>query len=122
MAYRTGGTAAAVIDGRTGYLVSTGNVADLADKLERLLHSAELRARMGEAGRRFVEGTFTLDAWAARHEEFYADAPSQSGNQTSSRRKRLQTGSRPHLCGKTDTVPMSETTWGNTTTHAQIFI
>ena len=72
VAYRTGGTAAAVIDGRTGYLVSTGNVADLADKLERLLHSAELRARMGEAGRRFVEGTFTLDAWAARHEEFYA--------------------------------------------------
>ncbi|HEY8613785.1 MAG TPA: glycosyltransferase family 1 protein, partial [Roseomonas sp.] len=40
-----------VVEGETGLLVPPGTVAPLAGALSRLSASAELRARMGEAGR-----------------------------------------------------------------------
>ena len=49
-----------VLDGETGYLVSPGDSAGLADALVRLLDDPELRARMGSAGRALVD-----PAWRA---------------------------------------------------------
>jgi glycosyltransferase involved in cell wall biosynthesis len=43
----------------------------MSASVERLITDRELRRSMGEAGRRFVERAFSLDAFARRHEDFY---------------------------------------------------
>jgi glycosyltransferase involved in cell wall biosynthesis len=69
--HRIGGTADGVKDGETGHLIAVGDFASLVDRLARLLQDAELRARMGAAGRRLAVERFSLQALAARHEQFY---------------------------------------------------
>jgi glycosyltransferase involved in cell wall biosynthesis len=51
VATRSGGPEELIEHGRTGLLVHPGDDAELADALERLASSAELRARLGEAAR-----------------------------------------------------------------------
>jgi phosphatidylinositol alpha-1,6-mannosyltransferase len=51
VAYRSGGAAEAVRDGETGILVAEGDENALRDALTRLIQDAELRARLGAAGR-----------------------------------------------------------------------
>lgn len=51
VATRMGGLQEVVRDGQTGLLVDSGDVAGLAAALDRLLADAELRTRMGAAGR-----------------------------------------------------------------------
>jgi len=48
-----------VEDGVNGYLVTPGDVASLADALEKLINDPLLRARMGRAGREMVLARFT---------------------------------------------------------------
>jgi glycosyltransferase involved in cell wall biosynthesis len=60
------GAAEAVIDGETGYLVPPGDVQATASALDRILGDAGLRARIGEQGRRHVEGYFGQDQYVAR--------------------------------------------------------
>lgn len=48
----------AVVDGRTGFVVAEGEVDPLAARLGELLASAELRRRMGAAGRKLAEKNF----------------------------------------------------------------
>jgi phosphatidylinositol alpha-1,6-mannosyltransferase len=66
------GAAEAVIDGETGLLVPQGDAVAAADSLIRLLESRELRMRLGEAGRRRVDG-FTWARLAERLRESYAE-------------------------------------------------
>lgn len=73
VAYATGGVPEGIVDGETGCLVPTGDVVGLADHLAQLLGDAGKRERMGRAGRRFVEGRYSLAAAAARHESFYRE-------------------------------------------------
>lgn len=49
-----GGSAEAVIDGETGFIVPPRRPRDLADRIIVLLRDPELRRRMGDAGRRAV--------------------------------------------------------------------
>ena len=58
-----------VEDGQTGLLVKKRDAADLADKLETLLQDADLRKKMGIAGRKKYEERFTLE----RFERNFAD-------------------------------------------------
>jgi glycosyltransferase involved in cell wall biosynthesis len=51
VATRVGGVSDVVRDGEDGFLVEPGAVDDLADRLARLAGDADLRRRMGEAGR-----------------------------------------------------------------------
>jgi glycosyltransferase involved in cell wall biosynthesis len=51
----------AVIDGETGFLVPAGDTEAFAARVRALVEDPELRARMGAAGRRFVEDRFRLD-------------------------------------------------------------
>jgi glycosyltransferase involved in cell wall biosynthesis len=51
IAARKGGLPEIVVDGVTGFLVDAQSPAQLADRLERLLASSELRRRMGMAAR-----------------------------------------------------------------------
>lgn len=70
--YNTGGAAAAVRDGVTGYVVPTGDVEVLAARLGHLLRDADLRSRFGSAGRSYVRSHYSLNALADRHEALYS--------------------------------------------------
>jgi len=59
---RAGGIPEIVQPGLNGELVEPGDAAGLATALNRLLDSAVLRARMGAAGREWVERHFSIDA------------------------------------------------------------
>jgi len=74
---RSGGVPDAVRDGETGILVDPDHPASVAAGITRLLTDAELRGRMGAAGRRAVETYYNWDRVAGdlRHidEEFRSD-------------------------------------------------
>lgn len=65
------GISEAIADGETGLLVPPGDSAALAAALAHLLGDAELRARLGAAGRRRAQALFSQTAMAARAEEIY---------------------------------------------------
>ncbi|GAA2225904.1 glycosyltransferase family 4 protein [Kitasatospora cystarginea] len=62
----SGGAPDAVLEGETGYVVSGRSAAAAAERIVRLLHDEELRRRMGEAGRRWVERSWRWDLLAGR--------------------------------------------------------
>jgi glycosyltransferase involved in cell wall biosynthesis len=51
-----------ITDGVNGYVVPPGDALALADALERLLQDADLRSRLGQAGRERVEQKFSTAA------------------------------------------------------------
>ncbi len=70
MAVNSGGPAEFVEDGRTGMLARSGSPHDMADALEPLLVSRELREQIGRAGReRYLEEYTT----AALRRRFFAE-------------------------------------------------
>ena len=71
VAYATGGVPDGIRDGETGFLVPTGRVSTLTERVARLLRDRALRDRMAKAGRAFVERKYSLTAFAERHEAFY---------------------------------------------------
>ncbi|MFD7438637.1 glycosyltransferase family 4 protein [Streptomyces sp. NPDC059861] len=65
----SGGAPDAVLDGETGWVVRGGSVEDCADRIVTLLGDAELRRRMGERGRAWVEERWRWDLLAERLKE-----------------------------------------------------
>jgi phosphatidylinositol alpha-1,6-mannosyltransferase len=61
IAGRSGGIPAAVSDGETGLLVDAERDEAVAEAVARLLDDSGLRARLGAAGRRAVEGHYNWD-------------------------------------------------------------
>jgi len=66
-----GGNKEAVLDGATGLVVPVRDPVRLSEAILRLAGDAELRTRLGKAGRRRVEEHFTLEACVARYEALY---------------------------------------------------
>jgi phosphatidyl-myo-inositol dimannoside synthase len=62
----SGGAPDAVRDGVTGYLVSGRDVAQVTERAVRLLRDPGLRARMGAAGRAWVDAEWRWDVLADR--------------------------------------------------------
>ncbi|MEU5978607.1 glycosyltransferase family 4 protein [Streptomyces sp. NPDC047315] len=66
----SGGAPDAVLDGETGWVVRGGTdeaaVAETGERIVTLLQDPELRRRMGERGRRWVEETWRWDLLAER--------------------------------------------------------
>jgi glycosyltransferase involved in cell wall biosynthesis len=60
-----------VVDGVTGLLTPPGDVAGLAEAIDRLAGDAGLRSRMGRAGRAFVEENYRWEENAAQMERLY---------------------------------------------------
>ncbi|MEU6888798.1 glycosyltransferase family 4 protein [Streptomyces viridosporus] len=60
----SGGAPDAVLDGETGWVVPGGSPDQAADRIVTLLGDAELRCRMGERGRRWVEEKWRWDLLA----------------------------------------------------------
>jgi glycosyltransferase involved in cell wall biosynthesis len=71
IAGRAGGTADAVVDGVTGFVVGTAEEGAAA--VERLLRDRDLMERMGHAGRERARG-FVLEEFAAKMRAVYAEA------------------------------------------------
>ena len=68
-----GGSNESVSEGTSGFLIPRGDVETLRTRLEQLLRSAELRQRLGCAGRRRYEAEFTFEAMLAKTVQVYAD-------------------------------------------------
>ncbi|MCM1976533.1 MULTISPECIES: glycosyltransferase family 4 protein [unclassified Streptomyces] len=62
----SGGAPDAVLDGETGWVVRGGSPSQAADRITALLGDAELRRRMGERGREWVEEKWRWDLLAER--------------------------------------------------------
>ncbi|MFI6724590.1 glycosyltransferase family 4 protein [Streptomyces sp. R-74717] len=62
----SGGAPDAVLDGETGWVVRGGSVEESADRIVTLLRDPELRQRMGERGRAWVEEKWRWDLQADR--------------------------------------------------------
>jgi phosphatidylinositol alpha-1,6-mannosyltransferase len=62
----SGGAPDAVLDGETGWVVRGDSVGEAAERIVALLGDAELRRRMGERGRRWVEEKWRWDLLAER--------------------------------------------------------
>jgi glycosyltransferase involved in cell wall biosynthesis len=77
VATRAGGLPDAVEDGVTGLLVPPGDPAALRGALERLLGDAELRRRLGAAGRERARATFSRRAAAERTVALYREVAAQ---------------------------------------------
>jgi len=58
IATRVGGVPDVVKDGVTGFLIEPGDIDGLASKMDQLATDPALRAKMGEAGRKWVEDKF----------------------------------------------------------------
>lgn len=68
-----------VRDGETGFVTRVGDVEAQAARVCRLIEDAELRRRMGAAGRRWVEAEFSVDAMVRRTEAVYLDVLRRRG-------------------------------------------
>jgi glycosyltransferase involved in cell wall biosynthesis len=79
VATAAGGTPEVVVDGETGLLVPPGDVTALAEAIERLLRDPGLRRKMGEAGRKRVEGHFTIEQTVAQTVALYETLLRQKG-------------------------------------------
>jgi colanic acid/amylovoran biosynthesis glycosyltransferase len=55
-----GGMSEGMIDGQTGYVIPEGNILLFVDAIEKLAKDPELRAKMGAAGRRFVQTSYSI--------------------------------------------------------------
>jgi glycosyltransferase involved in cell wall biosynthesis len=90
VASAVGGLLDLVVNGETGIIVEPGNVQALRAGLDRLLADAELRRRMGEAGRRRAAEHFSWDAVTRKTLDVYAryagKKPGLGGSGSSARR------------------------------------
>jgi glycosyltransferase involved in cell wall biosynthesis len=66
-----GGNPELVRDGESGFVVMAGSAACLAARLEHLAKAPELRTRMGQAGRAFVERELGMSRLLERHDQLY---------------------------------------------------
>ena len=71
VATRVGGVPDIVKHDRTGLLVESGNVGELADALSMVLHDEDLRIRLGQAGRQEALKRFHPDQVAVRTRSLY---------------------------------------------------
>lgn len=62
VAYDCDGAGEVCLDGRTGFLVPSGDLDAFATRVAALAEDAALRTRLGEAGRALVRGQFTIEA------------------------------------------------------------
>jgi glycosyltransferase involved in cell wall biosynthesis len=69
----TGGNAEAVINGTTGYIVRTKDMAALAEKINNLITNKEKRGYMGAAGRRRVEEKLDVKSIVREVEKLYLE-------------------------------------------------
>jgi glycosyltransferase involved in cell wall biosynthesis len=73
VASAVGGVGESVREGKTGFLVPSGQVQPLRDRIEQLLTDSDLRVRLGAQGRAVYEQHFTLDHTVSKTLAVYRD-------------------------------------------------
>ncbi len=73
IAFRHGGVCEMVEDGVSGLLCAPGSSSEMAEAIERLAQSAELRHSMGQAGRERLGRLFTREAFIDRFSALYKE-------------------------------------------------
>lgn len=73
VASRVGGVPEVVRDGEGGFLVEPDDIEELADAVNKLVNDPSLRKRMGETGRKWVEGNYDWRVNAKQMEEVYRE-------------------------------------------------
>ena len=68
-----GGVSESVSDNVTGFLVAKGDKVALANRIRRLLNDADLRLKMGLAGRAAYEREFAFDVMYERTQQVYEE-------------------------------------------------
>jgi glycosyltransferase involved in cell wall biosynthesis len=71
IASNVGGVPEVVIDGRTGILVTPGDASGLAEAIVRLADDADLRKKMGTAGRKYVSDRYRWENCLDRMVQIY---------------------------------------------------
>ncbi len=66
-----GGTVELVIDNETGFLVKRSDAGELSRKMELLLDNAQLRQKMGSAGRERIKNFFNIENMMKKYVEIY---------------------------------------------------
>jgi len=79
VATRVGGIPDLVVDGETGYLVSSGDVPALAERMEVLIRNVNRIGVMGRCGRKRLEGLFSLERTVRQHMELYEKLRERKG-------------------------------------------
>src|SRR5207237_1632565 len=75
IAYDIDGNREGMIAGETGYAIRPFDVGEFSAALAALLNDAELRTRMGEAGREFALGRFDTKVMVDALERVYTSIP-----------------------------------------------
>jgi len=73
IATQTGGNPELIEDGVNGYLVPVGDYSQLALRIKELLDSPEIRIRMGQRARKFIEERFDWDRTVSKYLAVYDD-------------------------------------------------
>ncbi len=73
IASRIGGIPETVEDGKTGIIISPGNIAQLKSALQILIENPEMRIEMGRAGRQKVERNYSSLAVAKQNLDVYSE-------------------------------------------------
>lgn len=60
-----------LVDGYNGFLIPTKDVDALVEKLDLLLDDADLRVKMGKAGRQYAEKYFSIESVVQKHLDIY---------------------------------------------------
>ncbi|MDX2473635.1 MAG: glycosyltransferase family 4 protein, partial [Candidatus Krumholzibacteria bacterium] len=81
VATNTGGSPEILSDGVEGFLVSPGDVDQLADRLGRLLTAQHLRRDLGNRGRERYQKQFTIGRMLERTEAVYQKALNRNGSE-----------------------------------------
>ena len=79
VAARAGAADKVVVEGETGFLVSTGDVNAMADALEKLMRDPARAADMGRKARERVLAQFSVEAEAAKIAAVYRDVLNAAG-------------------------------------------
>lgn len=66
-----GGSREVVLDGKTGYIVKSGNPIKLAEKIKDFLDNDERRKKFGEEGFRRVQENFSIDKTVSKIESLW---------------------------------------------------
>ena len=78
VASRVGGNPELVQDGETGLLFRSGDAADLAAQLRRLIEDEQLRQRLAARAHAFIHEKFSLAASTRRMSAIYSETVGQA--------------------------------------------
>jgi len=73
VAFDVGGNSEVVIDGETGYVLPDGDEAEMADRIDRLLDSSELREKYGCRAQELAHEKFDVERMVQRTQDFYEE-------------------------------------------------